>query len=336
MEESWGMKEFKDCGVEDGRESKSLALMADRLLEHPELAFSSAVGSGLRRAAWRIFSKEEVDVSCGHYRQTAHRCQDYDLVLVSQDTTDLSYPTHHATEGLGDLGGGRGGVNLGLSLHSALAMSAAGLPLGLVGQKLWAPAATGRPEHHRHYPLEEKENYCWVEALQWVEQYLSGVKQVVMVSDRDSDFYEYFSSPRPANVDLLFRVHHLHRYVYCRGGADAARGGRLYRCRSGVRLSAQGKEAQGADGPARGELGAGGLPARLGQKRGAGGLVAGKSRGSLASCGRGADSMVSAHYDQSRGPGYCSSHARLLPQALGDRAVAPGAQGWLESGTTTV
>lgn len=217
MEESWGMKEFKDCAVEDRREAKSLAMMADRLLEHPELAFSSAVGSGLRRAAWRIFSKEEVDISCGHYRQTARRCQDYDLVLVSQDTTGPSYLTRHATEGLGDLGGGRGGVNPGLSLHSALAMSAAGLPLGLVGQKLWAPVATGRPEHHRFCPLEEKENYCWVEALQWAGQYLSGTKQVVMVSDRDSDFYEYFSSPRPANVDLLFRVHHLHRYVYCRG-----------------------------------------------------------------------------------------------------------------------
>ena len=215
MEESWGMREFKACAVEDRRESKSLALMADKLLEHPELAFSSAVGSGLRRAAWRIFSKEEVDISCGHYRQTAQRCQDCDVVLVSQDTTDLSYPTHHATEGLGDLGGG--GVNPGLCLHSALALSQRGLPLGLVGQKLWAPVATGRPEHHRNYPLEEKENYCWVEALGWVKKYLAGVKRVVVVSDRESDFYEYFSSPRPANVELLFRVHHLQRYLYCRG-----------------------------------------------------------------------------------------------------------------------
>ncbi len=56
MEESWGSREFKDSAVEDKREAKSLARMADRLLEYPELAFSSAVGSGLRRAAWRIFS----------------------------------------------------------------------------------------------------------------------------------------------------------------------------------------------------------------------------------------------------------------------------------------
>ncbi len=73
MEESWGTRQFQDSAVEDSREAKSLARMADRLLEHPELSFSSAVGSGLRRAAWRIFSKEEVDLSCGHYRQTAKR-----------------------------------------------------------------------------------------------------------------------------------------------------------------------------------------------------------------------------------------------------------------------
>lgn len=90
MEESWGVREFKDSAVEDKREAKSLAAIGDRLLEHPELSFSSAVGRRLRRSAWRIFPKEEVDISCGDYRQTALRCQDYKVVLVSHDTTYLS------------------------------------------------------------------------------------------------------------------------------------------------------------------------------------------------------------------------------------------------------
>ena len=215
MEESWGVQEFKDSGVADNREAKSLARMADKLLEHPELAFSSAVGNGLRRAAWRIFSKEEVDVSCGHYRQTGQRCAEHPVVLVSQDTTDLSYLRHSATQGLGDLGGGKGGVNLGLSLHSALALSAQGLPLGLVGQKLWAPVATGKGTHQQSALLQTKESSRWVEALAWVGQYLTRVKQVVMVSDSESDFYEYLSAPRAANIELLLRVHHLQRYVFC-------------------------------------------------------------------------------------------------------------------------
>jgi hypothetical protein len=214
MEASWGTKEFKDCGVEDKREAKSLSIIADKLLEHPDLAFSSAIQAASRKAAWRIFSKEEVAISFGHYRQTALRCQEQEVVLVSHDTTDLSYPTHPATQGLGDLGGGRGGVNLGLCLHSALALSVQGLPLGLVGQKLWAPVATGKGTHKRTAPLETKESYRWLEALGWVDEYLAKVKQVVMVSDSESDFYEYMSASRSAHVELLFRVHHLQRSIF--------------------------------------------------------------------------------------------------------------------------
>ena len=81
------------------------------------------------------------------------------MVLVSHDTADLGFATHPATKGLGDLGGGKGGVNLGLSLHSALALSVQGLALGLVGQKLWAPVATGKGSHQRGAPLESKESY---------------------------------------------------------------------------------------------------------------------------------------------------------------------------------
>lgn len=213
MEESWGTREFKACAVEDKREAKSLAAMADQLLAHPESSFSGAVGTSLRKAAWRIFTKEEVDVSCGHYQQTALRCQDHAVVLVSHDTTDISFLNHLETKGLGDLGGGGGGTNLGLCLHSAMTLSTQGLPLGLVGQKIWAPIATGREHHHRKYALEEKESYRWIEALEWVSQYLAKVEKVIMVSDRESDFYEYMAAPRPANVELLFRAHHLQRKV---------------------------------------------------------------------------------------------------------------------------
>ena len=189
--------------------------MADRLLANPELSFSSAVGKNLRQAAWRIFSKQEVDVSYGHYKQTGKRCASHRMVLVSQDTTDLSYFTHFATKGLGDLGGNsKVAINAGLALHTAMALSEEGLPLGLVGQKCWAPVATGRERHPCHYPLEEKESYRWVEALQWISQHLAKVEQVMVVSDRESDFYEYMIAPRGENVDLLFRAHHLQRKVH--------------------------------------------------------------------------------------------------------------------------
>jgi hypothetical protein len=218
---SWGEEEFMGCGVADKRESKSLAKMADELLANPELSFSSAVGSGLRQAAWRIFSKAEVDVGSGHYKQTSERCNSYETILVSQDTTDINYQTHYATSGLGDLGGRKDRGHTGICLHTAMAINEQGLPLGLVGQKIWAPVASGRPQRHRQYALEEKESYRWVEALQWTGQYLQHIKRVIVVSDRESDFYEYLNAPRQNNIELLFRVHFLNRLVYYQGAKQA-------------------------------------------------------------------------------------------------------------------
>jgi hypothetical protein len=219
--QAWGEQEFLGAAVEDHRQARSLARMAARLLEHPELAFSSACGTALRKAAWRIFSQEEVDVQWGHQRQTARRCQDQQgLVLVSQDTTDLNFDTHTATQGLGHLGGrGRGGQGVGgVCVHSALALSEQGAPLGLLGQHIWAPKAQHRTSAAlSRLPLQEKESARWVEALDWVGQYLAQVPQVLVIADREADFYEYFAHPRPANVNLLVRVHHLHRKVCCQG-----------------------------------------------------------------------------------------------------------------------
>jgi hypothetical protein len=66
---SWGREEFQSSAVEDAREAKSLAATASCLLAHPQSSFSAACGPALRKAAWRIFSKTEVDLNYGHYQQ---------------------------------------------------------------------------------------------------------------------------------------------------------------------------------------------------------------------------------------------------------------------------
>ncbi len=86
-----------------------------------------------------------------------------------------------------------------------------------MGQKVWAPLAEGRAKQASQYLLEEKESYRWVEGLQWIECLLAKVSQVVVLSDRESDFYDYVTAPRGGNVALLFRAHHLHRWVYQQG-----------------------------------------------------------------------------------------------------------------------
>ena len=222
--ENWSEREFMDCGVEDLREAKSISKMADKLLATPENSFSSSVGNSLRKAAWRIFSKEEVDINYGHYYQTSLRCSSESVVLVHQDTTDLNFGGHLASEGLGDLGGSTGKPILGLCVHSALATTEAGIPLGLISQKIWAPTVGSKEKKVIPYlPIEEKESYRWLEALQDISRRLKDVSKVIVVSDRESDFYEYITAARSKNVELLFRAHHLARKVYV-GGEKIALG----------------------------------------------------------------------------------------------------------------
>ncbi len=68
MEESWGTKEFKGCAVEDQREAK---IMKQRWpTDYCQIRNYLLVALWARlcvRTAWRIFSKQEVDISCGHY-----------------------------------------------------------------------------------------------------------------------------------------------------------------------------------------------------------------------------------------------------------------------------
>lgn len=216
--ENWGTREFINCGVEDLREAKSISKMASKLLADPDSSFSSCVGEAHRKSAWRIFSKEEVDISCGHFAQTTLRCSREPIILVHQDTTDLNYSGHLASEGLGDLGGGggkKGKVILGLCVHSSLATTVEGLPLGLISQKIWTPRGSGKPKSwYATSSIEEKESYRWLEALQDVDTRLRNHSRVIVVSDRESDFYEYIAASRRQATSLLFRVRHLNRSIF--------------------------------------------------------------------------------------------------------------------------
>lgn len=86
------------------------------------------------------------------------------MVLALQDTTDLDFSSHRATGGLGQIGDRYG---RGLKVHSVLACTTGGLPLGLLGQTVWArPAPSGLSASQRkRRPIEEKERFKWLTGL---------------------------------------------------------------------------------------------------------------------------------------------------------------------------
>jgi hypothetical protein len=112
---------------------------------------------------------------------------------------------HQATSGLGPIDGN--GSN-GMHVHSVLAVSSDGIPLGLVHQQVWSrdPDKKRAKEEHKKLPIEEKESYCWLQSLEATRKAMDGETHIITVADREADIFELFALPRFSHMDLLIRA----------------------------------------------------------------------------------------------------------------------------------
>jgi hypothetical protein len=209
MEESWARTEMAGVEVWDQRCRGSLERICEQVLARPEESFSAACGPGLRQAGSRIFSAEQMSVEkmlAGHVAQTAQRCQEQSEVIVAQDTTELNYTMHKGAKGLGPINAHP--VSRGLLMHTALALTAEGVPVGLLSQETWArdPATFGTAAQRRCRPVVEKESQKWLTGLQGVAAALPTGPRVVLVQDREADVFAFLAAPRPAHIELIVRV----------------------------------------------------------------------------------------------------------------------------------
>jgi hypothetical protein len=142
----------------------------------------------------------------GHVEQTAWRCREQAEVVVAQDTTDVNYTTHKGASGLGPINGNAD--SRGLLLHTALALTTKGVPLGLLSQESWArdPNTFGTAAQRRRRPVAEKESQKWLTGLHRVAEALPSGPRVVLVQDREADVFAFLAAPRPAHMELIVRV----------------------------------------------------------------------------------------------------------------------------------
>lgn len=226
MEDTNWAEELSGTALPDRRYLDNFIKMAERLHKSPGLSFSAACGPLVRKSANRLFSVKEIDLQSGHRQGLNRRAAGgTEPLLVIEDTTDLNYSTHHCTDGLGDIGGGKppkdGGKYLaGLSMHVAMVSTLSGLPLGLLGTHTWAPVnETRKSALLKKLPIEEKESIKWIHTLDWVAGRLrpGSDRQVYIVGDREGDFYEHYSlytrRAFEGRVDLVVRLLHRQRNV---------------------------------------------------------------------------------------------------------------------------
>jgi hypothetical protein len=142
-------------------------------------------------------------------------------VLALQDSSELNFSTLAETADLGCIDGPGGS---GLKFHSCLAVTAEGVPAGLLTQQIWVrdPQQKGKTKQRRQRDAEDKESYRWRDHANAARQTVPEDVTVIQVADREGDIYQWFAAARPPKTHLLVRVAQAHRIVV--HGPDGAEG----------------------------------------------------------------------------------------------------------------
>ena len=216
--EEWAREELGSVALGDKRRTARLIKLCGRLSEMPESSLNQACGNWAEtKAAYRFFGNDNVDVPnilAAHRAKTAERAGRYRTVLAIQDTSYLVYTSHRQTTGLGKLSLKKGKHvekihSHGLVMHSCLAVTTEGVPLGLLDQQIFArEAVPADPSQHRNVlPIEKKESYRWLAALKNAQP-VDGETQLVTVCDREADIYELFQLSAALAMPVVVRANY--------------------------------------------------------------------------------------------------------------------------------
>lgn len=216
MGAGWIEKEMETLELGDARRHVRVKRMIEQFSRNPGASIPNACGTWAdTKAAYRALAAEGIaadEIRLSHARATVSRMAGMSRVLVVQDTTALSFNTSPATKGLGRLT--KDGTH-GLLVHSGLAITPEGLPLGIVRQHVWAREEEERKRHTRRKRLvEEKESFRWLEMVDEVEALLPKDLEVWVAGDREADMFELFAMPRREGLHLVVRAAH-DRKVEC-------------------------------------------------------------------------------------------------------------------------
>ena len=161
------------------------------------------------KAAYRFFSNAEVgeeQIMAGHFQATRNRLsQASPKILMLHDTCEFSFQRDKDSKigllGRPSCGKGKDGrikfiTVRGILMHSSLAITLEGLPLGLAAIKFWSRKqfkgcnALKRKINPTRVPIAGKESFRWRENLRQSTALTSHPRKCVHIGDRESDIYD--------------------------------------------------------------------------------------------------------------------------------------------------
>jgi hypothetical protein len=220
----WAIAEFGHAELGDDRRTDRLLMIATAFAQQPTAPIPQACGPGpATQGAYRFFENDDIEpeaIRDAHHQSTLERLRHHSIVLALQDTSTLNYSTHPQTEGLGPIGTRRQKI-IGLLLHSTLAVTPSGLPLGMLHTAVHArdPETVGSAKQRHSKPIAEKESHKWLDSLSACQQVAPQCPQTLLVNvtDREGDLYDLFAQALTPTDDprvhLLVRSKHNRRLV---------------------------------------------------------------------------------------------------------------------------
>lgn len=221
--EKWAENEFGNAPLGDERLSNRLVDIAEDKAEQPGRSICSAVSGDWSKvkAYYRLIDKPDdsavtmPNILLPHRERTIQRMKAQKTVLCIQDGSDLNYSKLEKCEDLGVIGTNQTGTqSRGLHLHSTLAVTTDGLPLGVLRAECTAPGPKSQEDNRSDWaiPIEEKKTFCWIEGVRDSMDLKAQMPHTTLVNvmDREADFYELFEDQRrnSFDVDLLVRAKH--------------------------------------------------------------------------------------------------------------------------------
>jgi hypothetical protein len=210
---SWTVGEVAGCEFRDARLGKRLGSLLHQL--------GGSIGGTIpfacqdwanTKAVYRFLSNDDVDehtVLAGHFQATRERAHaSSGPLLILQDTTEFSYQrkepeqvgfTGKTNSGKDKAGRSRIHIVCGILMHSSLAVTTDGLPLGLCAIKFWSrqkfegTRALKNKINPNRIPIEGKESFRWLQNMQQSSDLIAQPERCVHIGDRESDIYELFA-----------------------------------------------------------------------------------------------------------------------------------------------
>lgn len=224
--EHWSEEEIDDGAFKDARLGRRFA----RLLKQ----ISNGIGGSIpfacqdwasTKAAYRFFANgrvEEAEILSGHFAATRARYDDSTgPILLIQDTTEFSYQradanaigiTRSINSGRAKDGRIRRHTVCGMLMHSSLAVTTEGLPLGLAAVKFWTrkkfkgTAQLKKKINPTRVPIEKKESVRWLDNLRQSIDLLGQPERCIHIGDRESDIYELYCLTQKLGAHFLVRT----------------------------------------------------------------------------------------------------------------------------------